>query len=83
MSTSNDTRSNPSKRTRVDEAVTTLIEDLKSSGQLSEEQLQAVAGGAGITVSFAQAEGTVIHMHTYTPNSSTFDNDFDYQVTLD
>ena len=82
MSTSNDTRSDPSKGTRIDEAVTTLIEDLKSSGHLSEEQLQAVAGGAGITVSLAQAEGPVIHMHTYRPNSSTFNDDLDYLTDI-
>jgi hypothetical protein len=83
MNARNDTPSEPSKGTHVDEAITTLIKDLKSRGQLSEEQLQAVAGGTAVTMAVKTASETVIHMHTYTPNSSTFDNDFDYQVTLD
>jgi len=65
--------------TRVDEAITTLIEDLHSRGQLSDEQLKGVAGGYEVTV--CQKVGdNVIHMTSYAPVSSTADNDNDYSA---
>jgi hypothetical protein len=78
MNTENDTRSEPSKKTRVDEAIATLIEDLRTSGQLSDEQLKAVTGGATLElgkITVCSLGGLVCK--TYEANSSTANNDVD------
>ncbi len=78
MNTRSDNLNDPSKTTRVNEAITTLIKDLKSSGQLSDEQLNTVAGGATLEIgkiTVCSLGGLVCK--TYEANSSTADNDVD------
>ncbi len=82
MNTRSDNLNDPSKTTRVNEAITTLIEDLKSSGQLSDEELKAVAGGIEVTCT-CTTTNNVVHMRSYQPNSSTADNDYDYGAASD
>ena len=65
--------------TRVDKAITTLIEDLQSRGQLSDEQLKGVVGGYEVTVC-KKVGDNVIHMTSYAPVSSTANNDNDYSA---
>jgi hypothetical protein len=79
MEARNDAKGGESKRARVDAAVSTLIQDLKESGELSEDQLAALSGGFQLAVC-PGTTATTIKMHTYTPNSTTFNDDQDYST---